>query len=190
MASVNKRKVTWQEFQGLVAKICRDISVENWKPDYVVGITRGGLLPAVMISHYFNIPCETLKVSLRDHGGENPTESNLWMAEDAIGYIPEEDRKANGGWKYLASKRKKILIVDDINDTGATVNWILKDWPQGCFPDSEDWKEIWGQSVRFATVFDNLASKANIEMSYVAEEINKAEKDVWIDFPFEDWWTK
>ena len=23
---------------------------------------------------------------------------------------------------------KKILVVDDINDTGATFNWISKDW--------------------------------------------------------------
>lgn len=187
---MEKRKISWSEFQGLVGKICRSISTDNWRPDYVVGITRGGLLPAVMISQYFNIPCETLKVSLRDHGGENPTESNLWMAEDAFGYIPEEHRKENGGWSSLASKRKNILIVDDINDTGATINWIIKDWPSGCFPHDKAWNEIFGNNVRFATVFDNLASKSNVKMNYVGEEINKAEKDVWIDFPFEDWWTK
>ena len=54
------------EFKGLVNNICRQITNSNWRPDYVVGITRGGLLPAVMISHYFNVPCETLKVSLRN----------------------------------------------------------------------------------------------------------------------------
>jgi xanthine phosphoribosyltransferase len=168
---MEKRKVSWGEFQGLVAKLCRDISNSNWRPDYIVGITRGGLLPAVMISQYFDVPCETLKVSLRDHGGENPTESNLWMAEDAF-------------------EGKKILVVDDINDTGATVNWILEDWPSGCFPDHETWKNVFDNNVRFATVFDNLASKANVKMTYVGEEINKAERDIWIDFPFEDWWTK
>lgn len=167
-----KRKVSWLEFQGLVAKICRDISVTGWRPDYIVGITRGGLLPAVMISQYFNVPCETLKVSLRDHGGENPTESNLWMAEDAF----------NG---------KKILIVDDINDTGATFNWILKDWQSSCLPNDSAWKEmVWNSNVHFATVFDNLSSNSLIKMTYVGEEINKAENNVWIDFPFEDWWTK
>jgi uncharacterized protein len=174
---MEKRKVSWSEFQGLVAKICRDIANSDWRPDYIVGITRGGLLPAVMISQYFNVPCETLKVSLRDHGGENPTESNLWMAEDAFGY--EMD------------KPKNILIVDDINDTGATVNWIIEDWPSGCFPLNEErWGNVFGNNVRFATVFDNLASKATVNMAYVGEEINKAERDVWIDFPFEDWWTK
>jgi xanthine phosphoribosyltransferase len=180
---MEKRKVSWAEFQGLVAKICREIANSNWRPDYVVGITRGGLLPAVMISQYFNIPCETLKVSLRDHGGENPTESNLWMAEDAFGYADYDPMASGNG-------RKKILIVDDINDTGATVNWILEDWPSGCLPDHENWENVFGNNVRFATVFDNLASKANVKMTYVGEEINKAERDIWIDFPFENWWTK
>jgi len=27
-------------------------------------------------------------------------------------------------------------------------------------------------------------------MDFVGMEVNKAEKDVWIDFPWEDWWTK
>jgi len=167
---MEKRKVSWNEFQGLVANICRDIANSEWRPDYVVGITRGGLLPAVMISQYFNIPCEALKVSLRDNGGEHATESNLWMAEDAF----------NG---------KKILIVDDINDTGATVNWIIDDWCSSCVAGKR-WEDTWNHNVKFATVFDNLASKAKLEMDYVGEEINKAEKDVWIDFPFENWWTK
>jgi hypoxanthine-guanine phosphoribosyltransferase len=167
---MEKRKVSWSEFQGLVANICRDIANSEWRPDYIVGITRGGLLPAVMISQYFNVPCEALKVSLRDNGGEHATESNLWMAEDAF----------NG---------KKILVVDDINDTGATVNWIIDDWCGSCVSDKR-WEDVWNRNVRFATVFDNLASNAKIEMNYIGEEINKAERNIWIDFPFENWWTK
>jgi hypoxanthine phosphoribosyltransferase len=105
------------------------------------------------------------------------------MAEDAFGYANYDPMASGDG-------RKNILIVDDINDTGATVNWILEDWPSGCFPNHNTWKNVFGNNVRFATVFDNLASNANVEMTYVGEEINKAERDVWIDFPFEDWWTK
>lgn len=180
---MQKRKISWHEFQGLVGKICRDIANSKWRPDYIVGITRGGLLPAVMISQYFNIPCETLKVSLRDHGGENATESNLWMANDAFGHEIYDPMCSGDG-------QKRILIVDDINDTGATINWILNDWPSSCFPTDERWQEVWNNNVRFATVFDNLASKSKVKMDYVGEEINKAETPVWIDFPFEDWWAK
>lgn len=165
---MNKRTITWNEYQSLVNKICRDIGISNWRPDYVVGITRGGLLPAVMISHYLDIPCHTLKVCLRDH---EDTESNLWMAENAF-------------------DGKNILLVDDINDSGATFNWILNDWPSGCFPDDPRWKDLWNDNVRFSVLFDNLASKCEVPMDYVGEEVNKAENDIWLDFPYEEWWAK
>jgi hypoxanthine phosphoribosyltransferase len=68
------------KFQSLISNICRQIVVSEWRPDYVVGITRGGLLPAVMISHYLGVPMKALNVSLRD-GGD--TVSDCGMAEDA-----------------------------------------------------------------------------------------------------------
>lgn len=183
---MTKRIIRNRELQGLVQSICRDISGSDWRPDYVVGITRGGLVPAVMISHYFDVRMETLKVSLRD-GGE--CESNCWMAEDAFGYVPTEER-GESGTQVDPAKRKNILIVDDINDTGATINWIMNDWKSSCLPNHEAWNRVWCNNVRFAVLFDNLSSKATMCPSYWGETINKAEDDVWIDFPYESWWTK
>lgn len=184
---MNKLIIDNNQLKGLISKICRDLVINGFKPDYVVGLTRGGLVPATMISHYLNIPMHTLKVSLRDDGD---TESNCWMAEDALGYIPLEERKANGGWTSLESKRKNILIVDDINDTGATLNWIMQDWQNSCMPADEGWSSVWNQNIKFAVIVDNLSSKCDVKMDFVGMEINKAEKDVWVDFPWEDWWTK
>lgn len=164
---MKKLVLSSEQVKNLTSKICREIVGSRWHPDYVVGLTRGGLSPAVMISHWFNVPCETLKVSLRD-GGE--PESNLWMAEDA-------------------RAGKNILIVDDINDTGATIDWILKDWPTG-FYDTTGWEKIWYDNVKFAVLVDNQASKCQSAMNYVGMEINKAEEDVWVEFPWENWWTK
>lgn len=165
---MNKLIIDDTKFKGLVSSICREIASDNWKPDYIVGLTRGGLLPAVMISHYLNIPMQSLDVSLRD-GGE--CTSNLGMAEDAY-------------------DGKNILIVDDINDQGSTLNWIMKDWPSGCFPYEERWEHVWGNNVRFAVVVDNLSSQCSVGMNYWGMEVNKAERDVWIEFPYEEWWTK
>ena len=173
---MNKRTIKYDEYKKLVQGICRDISVSNWTPDYIVGITRGGLLPAVMISQYFNIPMWTLKVSLRDDGDQ---ESNCWMAEDAYGY-----NAAEVGDPCC----KNILLVDDINDTGATFNWIMEDWRSNCLPNDARWNHVWNQNVKFAVVTDNLASKCNVKMDFCGEEINKAENDVWIEFPYEEWW--
>jgi uncharacterized protein len=184
---MNKLVINQQEFNNLVAKICRDITISNWRPDYVVGLTRGGLTPAVMISHYFNVPCETLKVSLRDGGSP---ESNLWMAEDAFGYVPAEDQNIVQ-CRWDPSYRKNILIVDDINDSGATINWIMNDWPSGCMPSQDDvWNKVWNNNVKFAMIVNNQSSKCNTGIDYVGMEINKQENNIWVDFPWEDWWTK
>ena len=184
---MKKLTIKQREFNGLVGKICRDISLSGWTPDYVVGLTRGGLLPAVMISHYFDIPCETLTIRLRDH---TATESKLWMAEDAIGYVPLDDRKKFGGFHHIEMLKKKILIVDDINDSGATLNWLMDDWKDSCVPGSAEWDTVWNSNVRFAVVVDNLASECYVKVDYSGMEVNKAEDDVWVDFPYEDWWSK
>jgi hypoxanthine phosphoribosyltransferase len=157
---------TWQDIEQQTQEILRQIHLDAWRPDYVVGLTRGGLVPANLISQYLGCRMETLKVSLRD-GAE--CESNLWMAEDAF-------------------EQKRILIVDDINDSGATLNWIMKDWSSGCFPKDKRWKEIWGNNVRVAVLVDNEASKSKLNVSYSAVDLNKAEEDSWIVFPWEDWW--
>lgn len=181
---MNKLIIDPPKFTHLISKICRNISASNWKPDYVVGITRGGLIPAVYISHWFNVPMHTLNVSLRD--SDTGPESNLWMAEDAFGYVNDP----NAVLRFDSRLAKKILIVDDINDSGATINWIMKDWQSGCLPDNNQWNYIFNNNVKFAVIVDNLASKCNVKMDFTGMEVNKAEKDVWIEFPYEEWWAK
>ena len=170
---------SWKDVENQVQDILRQIQLSNWQPDYVVGLTRGGLVPANLISQYLEIPMETLKVSLRDDNSH--PESNLWMAEDAYGY---------GDYDLMASDdgRKNILIVDDINDSGATLNYIKQDWQSSCFPKDKRWKEVWGNNVRVAVLVDNESSKSKLNVSYSAVDLNKAEEDCWIVFPWEDWW--
>jgi uncharacterized protein len=195
---MNKLVLDQSKLNGLVAKLCRDIVISGWRPDYIVGLTRGGLIPAVMISHYLNVPMHALSVSLRDN--DTAPESNLWMAEDALGPNSRERFIENpadvagileaAGDLLENGTYKEILIVDDINDTGATFNWIMKDWPSGCFLNDPSWSEVWNNNVKFAVLVDNLASQCEVKMDYVGMEVNKAENDVWVDFPWEDWWTK
>jgi hypoxanthine phosphoribosyltransferase len=195
---MNKLILKDRDLKKLVAKLCRDISNSNWRPDYIVGISRGGLVPAVMISHYLNVPMKPLQVSLRD-GGE--CVSDCGMAEDALGY-PKQERivedendiasilDAAGSLLEEGENFKNILIVDDINDTGATFNWIMKDWPASCLPDDSDWKFVWNNNVKFAVLIDNIASKCEVKMDFTGMEINKHENDVWVEFPYEAWWEQ
>lgn len=176
-----KRFINYADLHGQVLELANAVQRSGWKPDYVVGLTRGGLLPAVMLSHWFDVPCETLKVSLRD-GGQ--CESNAWMADDAYGYVQPI---GEGGLNTSAEMRRNILIVDDINDSGDTIEWIRNDWQRSCSPNSDAWESIWHGNVRFAVLVNNAASKADVD--YCATQVNKHDDDVWLVFPWENWWV-
>ena len=180
---MKKVYVSWNDVQRQVQELIRQMWKDGWTPDYVVGITRGGLVAANLISQYLDCPMETLKVSLRDGSQQ---ESNLWMAEDAFGYHRVDDLPGSSN----PALRKKILIVDDINDSGATLSWIKEDWPSGCMPSDPAWNDIWGKNVRVAVLYDNEASKSTLEADYSAESINKLEDPCWIVFPWEEWWRR
>ena len=178
---MNKKYYSWQDIENSCVNIALQMYADNWRPDYIVGITRGGNIPATILSNMLNIRCEALKVSLRDDDSES--ESNCWMAEDAFGYVDVADREIYKT-RWDPGKRKNILIEDDINDTGATFNWIKKDWQSSCLPDEESWNTVWGKNVRFAVLTENLSSEFDL-VKYHVDEVNKAEEDVWLVYPWE-----
>lgn len=162
---MGKEYYSWKNIEGACLDLARQLIADNYKPDYIVGLTRGGLVPAVLLSQYLSVPMETLKISLRD---SIETETNCWMAEDAY-------------------KGVKILVVDDINDSGATLNWLRKDWESSCLTREHDWENVWHNTVKFAVITDNLASNATVD--YSVKEVNKAENDVWLVYPWENFWN-
>ena len=169
---------SWNDIERQCQSIVNQIAKDKWLPDYVVGITRGGNVPATLISHMLNVRCESLKVALRDG---NICESNYWMAEDAFGVVHEEDYKC----RWDVDARKNILVVDDINDSGDTLDWIQNDWSDACLaPEYHAWETVWKQNVRFSTLVHNIPSKFN-DLSYFATKIDKSKEPCWIVFPWE-----
>lgn len=165
---MNKLYLNYEQVQGFCQCIARELAHDRWKPDYIVGLTRGGLLPANLLSQYLDVPMASLDVSLRDNT-EIANTSAAWMADDALA-------------------GKKILIVDDINDSGATLDWIVDDWKSCNRPISPEWDTVFGENVRIATIVNNEAS-AFKDVNYAGLAINKKKKDVWIVFPWEEWWV-
>ena len=180
---IKKHYYSWQDVENSCVNIALQMYKDNWRPDYIVGITKGGNVPATILCNMLGIRGEALKVSLRDDDEQGP-ESNLWMAEDAFGYVSEEERTAEYQRSDVYNK-KNILIVDDINDTGATFNWIKQDWQSSCLPNDSNWDTIWGQNVRFAVITENMSSDFG-GVQYYAHEVNKAEEDQWLVYPWEN----
>lgn len=168
----------WNDVDDYVGEIVRQINISNWRPTRVVGVARGGLTAATMVSHYFGIPLTALHVSLRNH---KDTESNFWLAEAAFGYCDTITEK------FDVSLRENILIIDDICDSGATIDWIKEDWETEQ-PGSPAWNSVWHNNVRFAALVHNLGS--GVDLDYVGKVIDKREKDQWIEFPWEIWWRQ
>lgn len=52
----NKIYLSWDDTINLVDKLCEKIIIEQPNIDSVFGLKRGGLIPAVMISHKLNLP--------------------------------------------------------------------------------------------------------------------------------------
>ena len=190
---VKKVHYTWKDIEHMNQVIINLMYADNWRPDYIVGITRGGLVPASMMSNATGIKCHTLDVRFRDTDEDDSgPESNCWMAEDAFGYEEHKLRdyqtdiqaSANEEIVEIPFMGKNILVLDDINDSGKTFEWIKQDWMSGCLPNDPHWDNVWHNNVRFATLIDNMGSSFQ-EVDYTALEIDKRDDPSWIVFPWE-----
>jgi hypoxanthine phosphoribosyltransferase len=89
---------SWEEMRRDVNVLCREIALDKFDPQVIVGISRGGLVPGVMMSHWFKKPFKPVQAALRDFPEWNE-------------YLP---RKTD----------ERVLIVDDICDSGETLERI------------------------------------------------------------------
>ena len=60
IAKRNKIPLDWEEIDRLVNVLCEKIVTQIPSIDSVMGLPRGGLIPAVMVSHRLGLPLVTL----------------------------------------------------------------------------------------------------------------------------------
>ncbi len=110
MNEKNVMNVSWNDINKIVESFSEQLSGIN-KPDCIVTIQRGGLIPAVMLSH---------KINVRDI-----------IVIDARITIDDEINSCKGVpvlKKNIALNtisNKKIVIIDDILGSGETLNLVL-----------------------------------------------------------------
>lgn len=125
--------VTNADFLADVQAVVGRVVEDGWKPDFIVGVGRGGLVPAVYVSHALNVPALSV-----DHSSK--------VAEFGTELLAKLAAKSVAG--------TALLFIDDINDSGGTIDTIrglLAEY--GCDDDK----------IRFAVLLDNLRSKARVE---------------------------
>ena len=151
MTEIKKDYFTTGQMRNALIQIEDQMVHSNWMPNMILGINRGGCIPGVYLSHRLNIAHEVLDIRLRDHTAK----PNLSVLEKAFAF------------------QKKILIIDDINDTGATFQFIIDN-----FGKQEE-------RIKFAALIHNKPSKVKVD--FQGYEIDKSKDPAWIVFPWEEW---
>lgn len=158
---------TDEQVNSFLQEILRQMWQDNFKPDLIVGLSRGGVVPAIKLSHYLDCTMHSLSIRMSD-GIDNA--SNAVLAKYAL-------------------QGKRILIIDDISDTGNTLNWLRDDWAKAIddSPEQSD-QLIFHKTIKFATLVENSSSV--FDVNYSGMKINKHETpDLWCVFPWEKWWN-
>jgi hypoxanthine phosphoribosyltransferase len=116
--------------QALAVQLAQD---RAWIPDFIIGIGRGGLVPAVYLSHATGL--SMLSVDYSSQVKDFADESLATLA-----------RRTQAG--------ERLLFLDDINDSGRTIGHIRGTlFAAGAAPGN----------VRFATLLDNVSSAEKVE---------------------------
>lgn len=147
----------YPEFRAGIDAIAEAVTASGWTPDYIVGIVRGGSIPAVYLSHALKLPIVTVAWSTRDKSIFG-NESNCWIPEDII-------------------DGKKILLIDDIVDGGDTIKELLEDWQKSVRePLNKD-------NIKIAAMWYNTAQ--DVVVDFYHKTIDRNEDSRWIIFPWE-----
>ena len=144
--------------------IVREMAHDGYHPDVIIGPGRGAYPFGVMMSHYFEVPFEAFRWQTRDGA-----------IEDSVTLEHELS-------KY---KGKKVLVVDDINDTGTTLIGI--DNVITGFDNKENNNMLTlHDDLKYCTLFDKESSEFH-KVSYTANNV-LPDQERWIVFPYEEWW--
>jgi xanthine phosphoribosyltransferase len=102
-------KIRFGEFKLFAACSFLASRAMHLNPDVIVGIERGGIPLALFLSSYLNLPLKKIKVSFYD--GETKLETPTVKLDN-----------------FDITKYKKPLFVDDLVDSGSTMNFLRKEY--------------------------------------------------------------
>lgn len=152
---MKKEEVSWEYYFQLINRLIDIISNKaQEKFDLVVGISRGGIIPALFMSHTWNIPLDVIVTS--SYTKENK-QSKLKIGKPS--YLCFSD----------VTKESRILIVDELVDSGKTMKTVVNLYKKKGF-----------KNLMTAVLFYKESSKFDPDYFAASEE-----KDTWIRFPYE-----
>jgi hypoxanthine phosphoribosyltransferase len=151
---MKKIKYTKKQFDNDIDTLVKKIQKSKVQYDYIVALSRGGLIPGVVLSHKLKLRLVPISWSTRDF---QERETNCWIPEDV-------------------NKGCKILVVDDIIDSGESLETMFEDW------NSSVNGNLNCENIDVACLIYN--KEQGIVPKYYASKILRSKNPEWIVF----WW--
>jgi uncharacterized protein len=134
----------------------------EYKPDAIIGLSRGGNTPSIIIHEFLNykgVMCNYYNISCKSYNSNNTQNNNVFI--DCTDYTITNLQDC-----------KKILIVDDVFDSGLTIMNVLNYLSK---------HHILSYNIKIATIFYKPQNnKTTITPNFYIRETNN-----WIVFPHE-----
>jgi len=127
--------IRYPEFVADVQAVAAALEQDDWRPDHIVGVGRGGLVPAVYLSHRTGIPLLSI-----DYSAGVPSFGEALVEQLAV----------------ATRDGRTILLMDDINDSGRTITALRRSLVAHGAVETR---------VRVAVLIDNIRSAARVNYS-------------------------
>ncbi len=135
----------------------------DFRPDYIVGVWRGGAPVAIAIHElldYAGIKTDHIAIRTSLYTGINQTSTSV--AVEGLGYLVQRARASD-----------KVLLADDVFDSGRSLEKVVKELSEQCGTDAPE--------LRIATPYYKPANN----QTGLAPDYYLHETDQWLVFPHE-----
>jgi hypoxanthine phosphoribosyltransferase len=150
--------VSYDEYHNLIEKLAIKIHQSDWQFDTILCLARGGMRPGDILSRVFDKPLAIMSTSsYRSEAGT--LQGNLDIAH----YITTPKGEIAG----------KVLLVDDLADSGLTLNAVIKQLKTNYAPITE---------LRSAVIWTKALSTFTPDYS-----VEFLPSNPWIHQPFESY---
>lgn len=127
---------THDEFLGAIGALAALLGADDWRPHLLVGVGRGGLTPAVFLSHATGLQMVSIDFSTP---------------------IPEFNAALIAALATHTRAGERLLFIEDINDSGRTIAAIRAQL---------DDAGAYAANVRFAVLVDNKVSSQRVDYAW------------------------
>lgn len=150
--------VSYDEYHNLIEKLAIKIHQSDWEFDTILCLARGGMRPGDILSRIFDKPLAIMSTSSY-RAGAGTLQGHLDIAK----FITTPQGEIAG----------KVLLVDDLADSGQTLNAVIEMLKTSYAPITE---------LRSAVLWTKALSKFKPDYS-----VEFLPTDPWIHQPFESY---